>query len=61
MPTNKEKDYLKKKNYGRVSRFVENIKKEIEDEYQLVRELAFEEQNERERSTCSQRTKEESW
>jgi len=33
LPTNSEKDYLKKKNYGKVPKFLQNIKQEIEDEY----------------------------
>ena len=49
MNVNKDKDYLKKKNYGKVPRFVEKIKKEIEDEYQLVREMQIEEQEEQDR------------
>ena len=43
----KDKDYLKKKTYGKVPKYMEKIKKEIEDEYQLVREMQIEEQNER--------------
>ena len=43
MNVNKDKDFLKKKNYGKVPRFVEKIKREIEDEYQLVREMQIEE------------------
>ena len=33
LPSNNEKDYLKKKNYGKVPKFLQNIKAEIEDEY----------------------------
>ena len=44
LPSNTEKDYLKKKNYGRVPKYLQNIKKEIEDEYQLVREMQIEEE-----------------
>ena len=33
LPVNNEKDYLKKKNYGKVPKFLQNIKQEIEDEY----------------------------
>ena len=44
MPVNKDKDYLKKKNYGKVPRYLQTIKKEIEDEYQLVREMQIEEE-----------------
>ena len=39
LPTNNEKDFLKKKNYGKVPKYLQTIKKEIEDEYQLVREM----------------------
>ena len=47
LPENKDKDFLKKKTYGKVPKYMEKIKKEIEDEYQLVREMQIEEQNER--------------
>ena len=33
LPSNNEKDYLKKKNYGKVPKFLQKIKGEIEDEY----------------------------
>ena len=33
LPSNNEKDYLKKKNYGKVPRYLQKIKNEIEDEY----------------------------
>lgn len=33
LPENKTKDYLKKSNYGKVPKYLEKIKKEIEDEY----------------------------
>ena len=49
LPTNSDKDYLKKKNYGKVPKYLQNIKKEIEDEYQLVREMQIEEQAEEDR------------
>ena len=39
LPSNNEKDFLKKKNYGKVPKYLQTIKKEIEDEYQLVREM----------------------
>ena len=45
----KEKDMLKKKNYGKVPKYMTKIKNEIEDEYNLVREMQIEEQNERDR------------
>lgn len=44
LPANNSKDYLKKKNYGKVPKYLQNIKKEIEDEYQLVREMQIEEE-----------------
>lgn len=44
LPVNKEKDYLKKKNYGKVPKYLQKIKNEIEDEYQLVREMQIEEE-----------------
>ena len=44
LPVNKDKDFLKKKNYGRVPKYLQTIKKEIEDEYQLVREMQIEEE-----------------
>ena len=45
----KDQDYLKKKNYGAVPKYLTKIKNEIEDEYNLVREMQIEEQNERDR------------
>lgn len=39
LPGNKDKDMLKKKNYGRTPKYLTNIKNEIEDEYNLVREM----------------------
>ena len=49
MTVNKDKDMLKKRNYGKVPKFVNKIKQEIEDEYQLVREMQIEEQEENDR------------
>ena len=49
MPANKDKDYLKKKAYGKVPKYLEKIKGEIDDEYQLVREMQIEEQNEQDK------------
>ena len=49
LPAQKDKDYLKKKNYGAVPKYLTKIKNEIEDEYNLVREMQIEEQNERDR------------
>jgi len=45
----KDSDYLKKKNYGAVPKYLTKIKNEIEDEYNLVREMQIEDQNERDR------------
>ena len=39
LPQQKDKDYLKKKNYGAVPKYLTKIKNEIEDEYNLVREM----------------------
>jgi len=44
LPQNKDKDYLKKRNYGKVPKYLQKIKGEIEDEYQLVREMQIEEE-----------------
>ena len=44
LPANQSRDYLKKKNYGKVPKYLQNIKQEIEDEYQLVREMQIEEE-----------------
>ena len=49
LPQTKEKDYLKKKNFGAVPKYLTKIKNEIEDEYNLVREMQVEEQNEKDR------------
>ena len=49
LPAQKDKDFLKKKNYGSVPKYLTKIKNEIEDEYNLVREMQIEEQNERDR------------
>jgi len=49
LPAQKDKDYLKKKSYGAVPKYLTKIKNEIEDEYNLVREMQIEEQNERDR------------
>jgi len=40
---------LKKKNYGKTPNYLQKIKNEIEDEYQLVKEMQIEEDNEREK------------
>jgi hypothetical protein len=49
LPENKNKDYLKKRNFGKVPKYLQNIKKEIEDEYQMVREMQTEEENDMDR------------
>jgi hypothetical protein len=49
LPANKDKDFLKKKNYGRVPKYLQTIKKEIEDEYELVRDMQIEEEAEMDR------------
>merc|ERR1712151_1072549 len=49
LPAQKDKDMLKKKNYGKVPKYVTKIKTEIEDEYNLVREMQIKEQNERDK------------
>lgn len=43
LPQNNQKDYLKKKSYGQVPKYMTKIKNEIEDEYNLVREMQIEE------------------
>lgn len=49
IPANKQKDFLKKGTYGKVPKYMNKIKNEIEDEYNLVREMQIEEQNEKDR------------
>jgi len=49
LPARQEQDMLKKKTYGKVPKYVTKIKEEIETEYNLVREMQIEEQNERDR------------
>lgn len=49
LQANKQQDYLKKKNYGAVPKYLTKIRNEIEDEYNLVREMQIEDQNERDR------------
>ena len=39
LPEQKDKDYLKKKTFGKVPKYLTKIKNEIEDEYNLVREM----------------------
>jgi hypothetical protein len=40
---------LKKKTYGKTPKYLQKIKKEIEDEYQLVKEMQVEEDEERQK------------
>ena len=49
LPVGKDKDFLKKRNYGKTPQYLTKIKNEIEDEYNLVREMQIEEQNDRDR------------
>lgn len=49
MKANTDKDFLKKKSYGKVPNYLQKIKNEIEDEYQLVREMQIEEENEKDK------------
>lgn len=49
LPLNTDKDFLKKKNFGKVPQYIQKIKREIEDEYQMVREMQIEEDNERDK------------
>lgn len=49
LQSQKDKDYLKKKAYGAVPKYLTKIRNEIEDEYNLVREMQIEEQDERDR------------
>ena len=43
---NQDQDYLKKKTYGKVPKYLKNIKNEIEDEYKYVQDLHREEEAE---------------
>ena len=49
LPARQDQDFLKKKVYGKTPKYQNNIKAEIADEYNLVREMQIEEQNERDR------------
>ena len=40
---------MKKGAYGKCPKYLQKIKNEIEDEYQLVREMQVEEENERDK------------
>ena len=49
LAASKDQDYLKKKTYGQVPKYITKIKNEIQDEYNLVREMQLEEQQEKDR------------
>ena len=49
MNGNKDKDYLKKRKFGKVPQYMQKIKQEIDDEYELVREMQIEEENEKDK------------
>lgn len=49
LPVNNNKDYLKKNTYGKVPKYLQKIKNEIEDEYQMVREMQIEDEAELDR------------
>ena len=42
-------DYTKKKTYGRVPKYITKIKQEIDDEYQLIKDMQLEEEQQQER------------
>lgn len=46
---NNGKDYTKKKDYGKTPKYLQKIKKEIDQEYELVREMQMEEDQQRDR------------
>ena len=46
MPMKNDFDPLVKKDYGKIPKFMTKIKKEIEEEYQLVREMQVEAEQE---------------
>lgn len=46
---NMGKDYTKKKDYGKTPKYLQKIKKEIDQEYELVREMQMEEDQQRDR------------
>lgn len=45
----KSKDYTKKKNYGTVPKYLNTIRQEIDQEYDLVRQMQLEEEEQRDR------------
>lgn len=46
---NSQKDYTKKKDYGKTPKYLQKIKKEIDQEYELVREMQMEEEQQKDR------------
>lgn len=46
---NTQKDYTKKKEYGRTPKYLQKIKKEIDQEYELVREMQMEDEQQKDR------------
>lgn len=46
---NNSKDYTKKKDYGKTPKYLQKIKKEIDQEYELVREMQMEEEQQKDR------------
>jgi hypothetical protein len=46
---NQEKDYTKKRDYGKQPKYLQKIKKEIDQEYEMVREMQMEEDQQRDR------------
>lgn len=58
LPANKDKDFLKKKTYGKTPGYLTKIKNEIQDEYNLVKEMQQDEQNERDRQKMLMREEE---
>ena len=50
VPKNNKKtstNFLQKKNYGKVPKYIEKVKKDVEDEYQIVKELQIQEEDEK--------------
>lgn len=46
---NMDKDYTKKKDYGKTPKYLQKIKKEIDQEYELVRDMQMEEDQQKDR------------
>lgn len=46
---NKDRDYTKKKEYGKVPKYLTKIKNEIDQEYEMVREMQMEEEQQKDR------------